>query len=64
MAELRQRPLPDGVDPTKVETYLSDKEFEVKANKDFALGGWESGRFPTKMTENFKKNLLTLKALV
>ncbi len=27
--ELLQRPLPDGVDPTKLESYLSDKDFEV-----------------------------------
>lgn len=27
--ELQQRPLPDGVNPNKLETYLSDKEFYV-----------------------------------
>lgn len=28
--ELQQRPLPDGVDPAKLEKYLSDDEFEVR----------------------------------
>lgn len=27
--ELLQRPLPDGVDPLKLETYLGEEEFEV-----------------------------------
>lgn len=27
--ELQQRPLPDGVDPAKLEKYLSDSDFEV-----------------------------------
>ncbi len=30
--ELQQRPLPDGVDPAKLEKYLSDEEFEVRRN--------------------------------
>jgi len=29
LARLRERPLPDGVDPMKLETYLSDEEFYV-----------------------------------
>ena len=28
--ELQQRPLPDGVDPAKLEKYLSDKDFKVR----------------------------------
>jgi hypothetical protein len=28
-SELQQRPLPDGVDPAKMEKYLSDEEFQV-----------------------------------
>lgn len=30
LAVLRERPLPDGVNPLKLECYLSDQEFEVK----------------------------------
>lgn len=29
LAELLARPLPEGVDPLKLEIYLSDKDFEV-----------------------------------
>ena len=29
LEELRQRPLPGEVDPTKMETYLTDKDFQV-----------------------------------
>lgn len=28
--ELRARPLPDGVDPLRLEIYLSDQDFEVR----------------------------------
>ena len=28
--ELKQRPLPDGVDPSRLEKYLSEEDFEVK----------------------------------
>ncbi|XP_038072635.1 supervillin-like [Patiria miniata] len=31
-AELQQKPLPDGVDPLKLETYLSEEEFKEKLN--------------------------------
>ena len=27
--ELKQRPLPDGVDPSRLEKYLSEEDFEV-----------------------------------
>ena len=27
--ELRTRPLPEGVDPSKIESYLSDADFQV-----------------------------------
>lgn len=30
LQELQERPLPDGVDPLKLESYLSDEEFEVR----------------------------------
>ncbi|XP_022111783.1 uncharacterized protein LOC110991023 isoform X2 [Acanthaster planci] len=33
-AELQKRPLPDGVDPLKLETYLSLEEFKEKLNMD------------------------------
>lgn len=29
MEELRARPLPNGVDPVRLETYLTDTDFEV-----------------------------------
>ena len=29
LEELKKKPLPEGVDPSKLETYLSDKDFEV-----------------------------------
>ena len=29
LAELQVRPLPEGVDPSKMEIYLSDEEFKV-----------------------------------
>lgn len=29
--ELQQRPLPDGVDPAKLERYLSEDEFQVRS---------------------------------
>jgi supervillin len=28
--DLRQRPLPDGINPLCIETYLTDQEFEVR----------------------------------
>ena len=28
-SELQEKPLPDGVDPLKLETYLDDEEFQV-----------------------------------
>ena len=29
LAELQVRPLPDGVDPTRLESYLDDDDFQV-----------------------------------
>ena len=29
LAELKQKPLPEGVDPSKLETYLSNEDFRV-----------------------------------
>ena len=29
LKELQKRPLPEGVDPARLETYLSDEEFQV-----------------------------------
>ena len=37
MEELSKRPLPEGVDPMKLETYLSNQEFKVRA-KMVAVG--------------------------
>ena len=31
LEELQERPLPDGVDPLKLESYLADEEFEVSS---------------------------------
>ena len=28
--ELRQRPLPEGVNPSKLDSYLSDEDFQVR----------------------------------
>lgn len=30
LAVLRQRPLPDGVDPANIERYLTNQQFEVR----------------------------------
>ena len=30
LEELKQKPPPEGVDPAKLETYLSDEDFKVK----------------------------------
>ena len=32
LEELSKRPVPEGVDPSKLETYLSDEEFKVQSN--------------------------------
>ena len=37
LAELLVRPLPEGVDPLKMEMYLSDEEFKVKYLRDECL---------------------------
>lgn len=40
LAVLLERPLPEGVDPTKLENYLSDAEFEMAlgvSQSDFDL---------------------------
>ncbi|CAF0986323.1 unnamed protein product [Rotaria sp. Silwood1] len=43
--ELRARPLPEGVDPSKIESYLSDadfhKEFRMTKNEFYALPYWK-----------------------
>ena len=33
--ELQERPLPDGVDPLRLETYLGDEEFEVSDGDNY-----------------------------
>ena len=49
---LRQRPLPDGVNPLKLECYLSDKEFEdlLKMTKEafFAQPAWKQTNMKKK----------------
>ncbi|GAB6018907.1 hypothetical protein CHUAL_000560 [Chamberlinius hualienensis] len=45
LSELKERPLPEGVDPSIIETYLSDEEFEevLKTNREsfYALPSWK-----------------------
>ena len=47
LADLLARPLPEGVDPLKLEIYLTDEDFEVSmpscgtAFKQYARLGWE-----------------------
>ena len=36
LTELQKRPLPEGVDPARLETYISDEEFKV-SEFDFCL---------------------------
>ncbi|XP_071943115.1 uncharacterized protein [Antedon mediterranea] len=53
LAELKERPLPEGVDPLKLEVYLSDEEFEeiLKMPKD------EFSQLPAWKQKNLKKNV-------
>ncbi|XP_033114401.1 supervillin-like isoform X2 [Anneissia japonica] len=53
LAELKERPLPEGVDPLKLEVYLSDEEFEeiLKMPKD------EFAQLPAWKQKNLKKNV-------
>ena len=37
LKELQKRPLPEGVDPSKLETYISDNEFEVNTSYSLTL---------------------------
>jgi len=32
LADIQARPLPEGVDPLRLEIYLSDEDFEVRKN--------------------------------
>ncbi len=36
--ELQKRPLPDGVDPTRLEKYLADQEFQVRITRPMPKG--------------------------
>lgn len=48
LQELQERPLPDGVDPLKLETYLTDEEFEevldMKKDEFYALPAWKQAQ--------------------
>ena len=48
LAVLKQRPLPEGVDPARLETYLSDEEFKnvFKVDKEqfSKLPGWKQAK--------------------
>lgn len=39
LAQLQARPLPEGVDPLRLEIYLSDQDFEVSAGAAAGRGG-------------------------
>eukprot|EP01094_Clydonella_sp_ATCC50884_P020944 TRINITY_DN447_c0_g1_i7.p1 TRINITY_DN447_c0_g1~~TRINITY_DN447_c0_g1_i7.p1 ORF type:complete len:1014 (-),score=268.30 TRINITY_DN447_c0_g1_i7:199-3240(-) len=52
-AELKQDPLPSGVDPTKLETYLSDGEFE----EVFAMSKAEFRKLPVWKVEKMKQSV-------
>ena len=41
--ELQKRPLPDGVDPLRLECYLVDDEFEVPYSRSDAVGWTTAG---------------------
>ena len=54
--ELQRKPLPDGVDPSKLETYLNDNEFEVRQNSciiDIILSLTQYTRIPNFIFLNF-----------
>lgn len=48
LEELQERPLPDGVDPLKLESYLADEEFEevleMKRAEFYALPAWKQNQ--------------------
>ena len=49
---LKQRPLPEGVDPARLETYLSDEEFK----KVFKMDKEQFSKLPAwKQTKNKKE---------
>lgn len=54
--ELQQRPLPDGVDPSRLEKYLSDNDFEVKFN----ITLWETGCQGLKGKQKFYQDSVIL----
>lgn len=46
LAELRKQPPPEGVDPTKLETYLSDEDFKVCCELVYSMALYELASFP------------------
>ncbi|XP_015830099.1 supervillin isoform X8 [Nothobranchius furzeri] len=47
LAQLQARPLPEGVDPLRLEVYLSDQDFETKLSVDAESFGHEERRIRT-----------------
>ena len=50
--ELQQRPLPDGVDPAKLEQYLSGTDFKVKTKLPFLPRIWYQDGFRNCFSHN------------
>lgn len=46
LAELRKQPPPEGVDPTNLETYLSDEDFKVCCELVYSMALYELASFP------------------
>ncbi|XP_070569856.1 supervillin-like isoform X3 [Ptychodera flava] len=53
LEELKERPLPEGVDPSKLEAYLSDEEFETILN----MSKEEFYQLPSWKQNNLKKDV-------
>lgn len=45
LAQLQARPLPEGVDPLRLEIYLSDQDFEVSKPTNTTIQSWITGHF-------------------
>uniref|UniRef100_A0A3Q3R242 HP domain-containing protein n=1 Tax=Monopterus albus TaxID=43700 RepID=A0A3Q3R242_MONAL len=55
LAQLQARPLPEGVDPLRLEIYLSDQDFEVSTAKALEMKREEYERLPGWKQVNLKK---------
>ena len=58
--ELQQRPLPDGVDPSRLEKYLNDDDFVVS----YILTVWKLRKFTlTVYWQKFRKSTIFTKKI-